>query len=136
MDETELKVALNELKKDLAKFNYVYARCDGISVEEAAKKANRSKSWFYAMPKDEQDKLEEIASELNAAIKFRAKQILEDAIVEAARVKAAGLKSRNEHIKQDAASEILDRTVGKSAQPIDVTSGGDKIIVTLKGQDD
>lgn len=127
MDETALKTAINELKIDLVKFNYVFARSDGFSVEESAKKAKRSKSWFYAMPKEDQEYLEMIAGELNAAAKIRAKQILEDAVVEAARVKVAGLKNSNARIKQDAATEILDRNGFKATQPIDLTTGGEKI---------
>ena len=68
-----------------------------------------------------------IAGELNAAAKIRAKQILEDAVVEAARVKVAGLKNSNARIKQDAATEILDRNGFKATQPIDLTSKGESI---------
>jgi hypothetical protein len=46
----------------------------------------------------------------------------------------AGLKSRDERVKQGVATEILDRGIGKVSDKLDVTSGGEKITVTLKSE--
>lgn len=121
MNETELKNALDELKSDRAKFDYVLERSSCASVESALKAVGRSKGWFYSLPKDEQARLELLANELHAAAKLRANHVLEDALVEAAQVKVSGLRSRNESIKQSAATEILDRGVGKPTQRQEVT---------------
>lgn len=139
MNETELKTAIEELKGDRAKFDYVIERSSSVSVEGALKAAGRSKGWFYGLPKEEQQRLEELANELHAAAKLRAVQILDEALVEAAQVKTGGLRSRNETVKQNAATEILDRGLGKPTQRQEVTGsdGGDvKIVVTLKGRDE
>ena len=59
---------------------------------------------------------------------MQAVNMLLDAAPEAAAVKVAALKSRNENIKQAAASEILDRAIGKAVQRQDVNLGGNVAI--------
>jgi hypothetical protein len=44
---------------------------------------------------------------------------LTDAVPDAARVKVDGLKSRDERIRQAAASEILDRELGGAVQKVE-----------------
>lgn len=61
---------------------------------------------------------DEYKREQNEAKFQSAKHILRSAVDEAARVKFQGLKSRNEKIQQDAATEILDRELGKPVQPV------------------
>jgi len=58
-----------------------------------------------------------------------AEEILHDALIEAAEVKAAGLRSRDERVKQGASSEIIDRNMGKATQKqqVDITSKGEQI---------
>lgn len=43
--------------------------------------------------------------------------VLRDALVRAALVKVSGLKSHSEQIRQNTASEIMDRLLGKAVQP-------------------
>ena len=62
---------------------------------------------------------------------MRAIMVLQEAAEEAARIKVTGLQSRNERIKQDAASEILDRVAGRAAQRIEHT-GEDSSAITIK----
>ena len=122
MNESELEKTLNELKFDMEKYNLVYAMSEGFSVEESLKKIGRSKGWFYdRLPKDEQNRLKAIACELNANTTAKVRLILDDAKVKAAKVKVAGLDSRDERIKQSASSEIIDRTIGKVPTPINGT---------------
>jgi len=47
--------------------------------------------------------------------------ILHDAAIEATRVKVEGLKSRSENVRQRAATEILDRNIGKPTQRQEIT---------------
>lgn len=48
-----------------------------------------------------------------------AMELFRRALPEAAAVKVAGLRSNNERIRQETATEILDRKLGKATQPID-----------------
>lgn len=50
-----------------------------------------------------------------------AREILRRNVPKAAEIKAAGLDSRHERIRQDAATEILDRHLGKARQSVDVS---------------
>ena len=130
MNETELEKTLNELKSDMEKYNLVYALSEGYSVEESLKKAGRSKGWFYdGLSKDEQARLKAIACELNANTTAKAKLILDNAKIKAAEIKVAGLNSRDERLKQSVATEIIERTIGKVPDIMDVKNSGD---VTLK----
>ncbi len=130
MNESELEKTLNELKFDMEKYNLVYAMSEGFSVEESLKKIGRSKGWFYdRLPKDEQNRLKAIACELNANTTAKAKLILDNAKIKAAEIKVAGLNSRDERLKQSVATEIIERTIGKVPDIMDVKNSGD---VTLK----
>lgn len=53
--------------------------------------------------------------------------ILQANATKAAMVKAKGLDSVDERIAQGAATEIIDRNIGKVTQGIDHTSGGEQI---------
>ena len=134
MNESELTGALNELKRDRARFDYVMARASCPSVESALRECGRSKTWLYSMPEAERLRLEEIANELHYNAKLRALQVLYDAVATAAAVKVMGLQSRNERIKQDAASEILDRVSGKAAQRLEHTGQDGGAIVIDWGE--
>jgi len=130
VNESELEKTLNELKFDMEKYNLVYAMSEGFSVEESLKKIGRSKGWFYdRLPKDEQNRLKAIACELNANTTAKAKLILDNAKIKAAEIKVAGLNSRDERLKQSVATEIIERTIGKVPDIMDVKNSGD---VTLK----
>jgi hypothetical protein len=65
--------------------------------------------------------------------------ILEDSVEEAAQIKIAGLKARDERIKQSASTEILDRMLGKPKQSIEHTGEGGKpieIVEVIKADGD
>jgi hypothetical protein len=64
-----------------------------------------------------------------------ADEILQDAVVEAAEVKVAGLRSRDERIRQGASSEILDRKVGKPPQKVEHDADGEVTIRVVYGPD-
>ena len=134
MDENELKTALDGLKTERAKYDLVYALADSINIIEAIKSMGRSKAWFYTIPSAKQERLIALSVELHANAKMRARQIIEEAIIEAAEVKAAGLRSRQENIRQAAATEILDRNLGKPNQPITGKDGG-ALVIEVKEHD-
>ena len=48
-----------------------------------------------------------------------AREILRRSVAEAAAIKRAGLQSKNEKIRQDASTEIMDRELGKPTQRVE-----------------
>jgi hypothetical protein len=126
----DLQATLNQLED--ARLDYVRARSMVNSDAQGYSGAGITKRVFYSWPPEEREKLNDIAQQLKRATVARALMALQDAAEEAAKVKIAGLKSRDERIRQSAASEILDRNIGKAAQTLDVTSGGERIIVRLE----
>lgn len=111
---------------DSRKLSYVLERAETNSATEACKNAGISRPLYYKWGKEQRDYLDGLALELKRETGLRAKLILSGATKEAAEIKVAGMKSRNEHIKQSASSEILDRMLGKPMQPtkVDVKSDG------------
>jgi hypothetical protein len=77
-----------------------------------------SEGWLY---KRDYEDLNSRADILRKDKALRAVLILGEAVEEAAKVKVAGLKARDERIKQAVATEILDREFGKPTQRQEVT---------------
>lgn len=130
----DLRTKIDELAID--KRDYVYARSKVKTDRAGYLDAKVSKSAFYSWGEEERLYLNELANRLHSARKFKAEMILDDNVEEAAKIKVEALKSRDERIKQSASTEILDRMLGKPSQGVDVTSGGEKIIVKITGGDD
>jgi len=122
MDENELKTALTELKADIAKHGYVYARASGLNREKALKEAGRSKTWLYELPKDELERLEMLACELAAIPKVQAQEKLEAVAVEAVDVLIEELGARDARLRVDVAKDVLNRLgIGVQAQKVEVS---------------
>lgn len=115
MNESELKTALTELKADIAKHGYVYARASGLNREKALKEAGRSKTWLYELPKEELELLEMLACELAAVPRVKAMQRLETLIDPAIDVIEDAMNNRDVKVRLDAAKDTLTR-VGISDQ--------------------
>lgn len=98
---------------DAREIDYVFARSDSNSDNSALEKAGLSYGWFR---KRDKDKLNDLARQLRIDTSFKAKRILKEAVEEAAQVKVDGLRSPDKHVKQAAATEILDRELGKPTQ--------------------
>jgi hypothetical protein len=60
-----------------------------------------------------------------------AQELLRRALNEAVQVKIDGLRSRNEHVRQDVSTEIIDRNMGKPTQRQEIT-GADGEALTIK----
>ena len=97
---------------------YVLARSDAFSNNEALRICGFSKGWLNNR---DAEKLNARAESLRKDKAARAAMILSEAVEEAARVKAAGLKSRDERVKQAVATEIIDRELGKVPQKAEVS---------------
>lgn len=121
---------------DNREMDYVKARANANSNRQALKDANLSQGWLSNRDADD---LFKRAMAFKSDILYRAQEILNSAVEEAARVKAAGLKARDERVKQAAATEILDRKMGKPVQKSEVTGaegGALEIIVRYADQTD
>ncbi|MFA5715761.1 MAG: hypothetical protein WC998_08470 [Candidatus Paceibacterota bacterium] len=131
-----LQIELNQLEDQ--RLAYVMARSKVNSDAQGHKEAGITHATFYSWKKEERKKLNELAQKIKREIALRAIMILQDATEEAAIVKVHGLKSRNEHIKQGVATEILDRGIGKVTDKVDVTSNGKEFttIINVKLTDE
>lgn len=131
---TDLRTELNQLT-DL-RLDYVMARSRVNSDAQGIRESGVNKTTFYSWGEEERNRLNDIAQRLKRDTALKALTIIQNAAEEAAKVKVAGLKSRDERVKQGVATEILDRGVGKVTDKVDVTSAGEKIIVTLREDND
>lgn len=110
---------------------YVLARSDAFSNNQALKACGFSIGWLRNKDIDD---LNSRAESLRKDKAIRASMILADAVEEAAKVKAAGLKSRDERVKQAVATEIIDRELGKVPQRQEVTGKDGGVIVVEFGE--
>lgn len=110
---------------------YVLARSDAFSNNQALKVCGFSIGWLRNKDIDD---LNSRAESLRKDKAIRASMILADAVEEAAKVKAAGLKSRDERVKQAVATEIIDRELGKVPQRQEVTGKDGGVIVVEFGE--
>ena len=114
----DLRTELDQLEdKRLA---YVMARSRVNSDSQGYNDAGIHKNTFYTWPAEEREKLNNLAQRVKRETATRAIMVLQDAVEDAALVKAEGLKSRDERVKQAAATEILDRAIGKALTTVDV----------------
>ncbi len=113
-----LQAELDKLED--SRLDYVMARSVVNSDADGYKNAGIPKASFYKWAASERDYLNELAQRFKRETAARALRVIRDAAAEAAEVKVSGLKSRDERIKQAAASEILDRTVGKVPTEVDL----------------
>jgi len=107
---------------------YVLARSDSVSNSEALRKCKFSQGWLN---KRDIEDLNARAATIREDKAIRASMLLAEAVEEAAKVKVAGLKVRDDRIKQSVATEILDRELGKVSQSLEV-SGKDGGAVIVK----
>lgn len=107
---------------------YVLSRAKSVNIAEALRNAGLGKNVYYKWTDEEREHLEEVAYRLQREQAVQAIITLQDAAKQAAEVKVSGLKERDARVRQSAATEILDRTIGKATDKLDVTSGGEPIV--------
>lgn len=126
---------MSDLKAELQKLDerrqaYVIARSKVNSDAQALKECGISSSTFYGWDKAERDHLNELARIFKTEISYKVILKLKENAEQAADTIAELMqKSRNDNVKIKAAQDILDRTMGKAAQSVDVTSGGQSIVI-------
>lgn len=104
--------------------DFVFARSNAKTDTDARSDAGISNGLWYSWPEERRQYLIEVANQLRVNTKFKAQRILQEAAEEAAKLKVAGMKSRKENIAQAAATEILDRGLGKPTQRQELTGAG------------
>jgi hypothetical protein len=116
------------------KLDYVIERSKVRNDKTAYTAAGIGKTAFFAWGTEERERLNDLAQRIKREAATRALMVLQDKAEEAAKIKADGLTSNNEHIRQDAASDILDRILGRAAQrqELDVTSNGENPFMTME----
>lgn len=120
MSENALQDRLDELKKlNRNRFDYVLVRSRTRSITEALEEIRLSYGWWTGFSKEERDELEALADELHKEKRMQAEMMLMQSLVDAVKVKVDGLKSKDRNIQQGAATEIMDRVLGKATQPTD-----------------
>ena len=65
--------------------------------------------------------MDRLADDLHIERRIQAELILAQALPQAALVKVDGLKEKDARVRQDAASDILDRGLGKATQRQEIT---------------
>ena len=98
---------------------FVMARSGSMSVKEACKEAKISQSTFYGWTN--RGELEDLAFALRLDRYIDAEFKLRQALPDAIRVVIDGLKQRKYDTKFKAAVEILDRTLGKPSQKMELS---------------
>ena len=118
-EKSRLQTILTQLTKDQLRF--VVALQEHKSKDAAARALKLKPDTVYhwnAELLDEASRLMAIET-VGYALEIR-----RQALAKAMMVKAAGLDSRNEGVRQKTATEIIEWGLGKAAQSLDVTSGG------------
>jgi len=114
---TDLDTKLSQIVDD-SKLNYVLERSEVNTDKDGYVNSGVGKQVFYKWPKETRADLNKLALALKLETALKAKLVLKAATKEAALVKVGGMKSKNEHVKQSAATEILDRMLGKPTQTV------------------
>jgi len=131
----DLRTELDKL--DERQFAYVIARSKTFTDAQALLESGLSRNTFYKWEQSERDSLNNLAQQFKRETALRALMVLQDNAEKAAETIGKLMDSRNENIKLRSAQDTLDRTVGKAAQPIEVSGkGGGKLVINLSWDDD
>ena len=120
-ENPRLKEILAQLTKDQLRF--VVALQEYPSKDAAAKAIGVKPSTVYEWP----DIIDEAAKLMAIDALESARELRRRNLIKAMGVKAAGLDSKDEKVRQAAASEIIEWELGKAGGKIDLTSGGERI---------
>lgn len=133
----DLRTEIENIENDLERA-YVIERSQVQTDKDGYTLAGMSKTTFYTWPTERRNYLNSLARRLNTEVAIQIIMELQDVGREAAQVKAKGLRSRNEHIKQRSATEIIEWLIGKPTQRIDQKTehSGDGTITVRLVKDD
>lgn len=106
---------------------FVVAMLDATNKKEAAEAIGITSDTVYRWPPS----VDEAITLLGRDIRNAVVEIISSGAAKAALIKLAGLDSDNEQTRQNVASEILDRLLGKAISHMDVKSGGKPVELAL-----
>lgn len=130
----DLRTEMNRL--DDRELAYVIARSKAVSDSKALKDSGIASSTFYGWEESRREKLNELAQKFKRETAMRVLMIMQDNAERAAKTVTNLMDSRNENIKLKASQEVLDRSVGKTAQPVEVSGkDGENLVVKLSWDD-
>jgi hypothetical protein len=115
----EIQRKLTEILSHLTKnqLRFLVALQEYPNKDEAAKALRLSPATIYNWPPEVNEAAELMAQDVvMAALELRKRNL-----IKAMGVKAAGLDSKDEKIRQGVATEIIEWEIGKAAQPISGT---------------
>jgi uncharacterized Zn finger protein len=130
--KSDFDATLDELisELDINERRYVFARAMVSTDKEAYEEIGVSYNWLNSHGKDH---LNTIASELVKDVGFQMMQLIKQNGVNAVQEKIKQLKSRDERIRSQASTELIDRIIGKPTQRVDQkTDGKMEIVVTYE----
>ena len=130
-----LRTEIENIENDLERA-YVIERSQVKTDKDGYTNAGMSKTAFYNWPTERRDYLNALARRLDTEVALQIIMELMDVGREAAQVKAAGLQSRNEQIKQRTATEILEWIIGKATQKIDAIGKVEHSITVVEWDDE
>jgi hypothetical protein len=101
---------------DIEERRYVFARALTTNDKEAYEEIGVSYNWLKGHDKD---KLNGIAAELVKDVGFQIMQLIKSHGVKAAKEIIKELDDRDVHVRSSAATQIIDRIIGKPTQSVD-----------------
>ena len=138
MDQTpeNIKERIREISAQLSplQLRFVAAMESCLSKKDAAKVVGIQPQTAYQWP--QRKMIDELIELIALDVVESAKQIRKRNLVKAMAIKSAALDSDDEKIAQAAATEIIEWELGKAKQAMDLTSEGEKIVVTLRGKEE
>lgn len=127
MDEknVEIQKKLSEILSRLTKIQlrYLVVLQECPNKDEAAKALHISPSTIYNWPPE----VEEAANLMAQDVVVAALELRKKNLIKAISVKTTGLDSKDEKIRQNVATEIIEWELGKAAQSLDLTSKGERL---------
>lgn len=112
--KTELEQILGQLTVN--QIRYVIARVDSITDKEACERSNINYGSFRNMPREERELIDRAVSLMAQDGLVTALHLRRRALARAMEIKLSGLDSRDERIRQSAATEIIEWEMGKAMQ--------------------
>lgn len=127
--QTRLREILAQLTKNQVRL--VVALQEYPTKDEAAKAIRLSPKTVYNWKPEIGLMIEEAAKIMTTDVLNSALELRRDNLIKAMAVKAAGLDSNDEALRQKVATELIEWELGKALQKSDLTSNGKDFTVTI-----
>jgi hypothetical protein len=123
LDNTSTSEALEAVLGQLSpeQIRYAIARRESRSITDACAAIGMSRAAFYKWPEDERAMIDEAVRLMALDGLVTAMHLRRRALAEAMAVKVAGLRSKDERVRQATATELIEWELGKATQRNEVT---------------